>query len=168
MCTSWFGSIHALVLAGQERERLFPLGSIQAEMRCIETVSANQDQWIQSLADGDIFSCDLNATSSGVMSCFDAVPTTAPDGAIISTIETFGTDIITLHVVLEGSTSPNAPTQPHTQPRKNSVVRALFPHSQHYRTWTNKQHQLVGSYNRCIPWRGINTHSVAQCHLLET
>jgi hypothetical protein len=136
-------------------------------LRYTETVSANRDQWIQSLADGDIFSCDLNATSSGVMSCFDAVPTTAPDGAIISTIETFGTDIITLHVVLEGSTSPDAPTQPRTQPRKNSVVRCLFPHSQrHYQTWT--KHQLVGSYNRCIPWRGINTHSIAHCHLLET
>ena len=70
-----------------------------------DIVSANGDQWEESLKDGGLLrSCNLHATSSGMMSCFDILPKTEPDGSVITTTVAIGESIHTLYVALESST----------------------------------------------------------------
>ena len=62
MCTSWFGSIHALVIAGQGREKLFPLGSTK-----LLSVLADSSNGVGLVAAKDRHELGLGAPLSIVM-----------------------------------------------------------------------------------------------------
>jgi hypothetical protein len=64
-------------------------------------VSADEDQWLESLPDDEGFaSCDLHATSGGLMSCFELL-----NGFILATQTSTGLGFQTFNVVVESSTS---------------------------------------------------------------
>jgi hypothetical protein len=77
-----------------------------AELGRADIVSANGDQWEESLKGGTLLrSCDLHATSSGMMSCFDISPKTQSDGRVITTTHAFPEDIRTVDITVESSLS---------------------------------------------------------------
>jgi hypothetical protein len=74
-----------------------------AELGRTDIVSANGDQWEEG---GTLLrSCDLHATSSGMMSCFDISPKTQSDGRVITTTHAFPENIRTVDVTVESSWS---------------------------------------------------------------